>query len=437
MPRKQGSTKGDFLREEFVIFKKSRMIRLVAAIIACICIGFIYAWSVLQTPLVEQHGWLDTKVTIAYTLIVLLSSMTSIIFCGFVKKHSLRTCIMLGAVLFGGGIAATAFAVTIWQLYLFYGAIAGFGAGFIYPQMMSYVVKLFPERSGLASGIGTAAYGSGAVIWAPVTTRLIDGFGLKNTFIVLGIIFFIAAFVAAFLLVEPPEGFREAILADKQQKEAYSNTNNQLEEFVGGGKNNTEGISVEINLTRGQMIRMGRFYLLAVIFICGLVAGVIMISQASPILQQTWGYPPAKAAVFVSVFAICNMAGRFLWGSMSDKIGLFNTATCVFALCILSMVGLCSINIEIVQLAAMAIATSCYGGFASILTPFVGRLFGYKYVTENFGVIYIVFGIASLIAPVLATTVKNISNGSYVGAYLVAAVLGGIGILLVQLLRRK
>lgn len=174
----------------------------------------------------------------------------------------------------------------MWQLYLFYGILSGLGTGFVYPAMMAYVVRLFPEKSGMASGLGTAAYGSGAILWAPVAAALIRSVNLRGTFCILGGAFLGLILLGSTLLVEPRRICgRPCVLSPVMLP------------------SRPEG------LRRGQMVKTAAFYGMVVIFTCGLVAGVIVISQASPILQNAYGFTSATAAVFVSVFAACNMAG--------------------------------------------------------------------------------------------------------------------------------
>ena len=397
-------------------FQKTRWSCLIASLIICVCAGFGYAWSVLQTPIVEAFGWQDSSVSLAYTITVLCSTMAPLLFAPVIRQLGTRRCIMLGAVLFGGGLICTgAMMDSLWQLYFFYGILSGLGVGFIYPSMMAYVVRLFPERPGMASGLGTAAYGSGAMLWAPIATALTGSFTLNGALRILGIAFLVVVLAGSLLLREPPEGFQEAMC--HRQAGAASGS---------GG-----------DLRRGQMVRTGTFYLMVVVFTCGLVAGVIVISQASPILQQAYGFTAASAALFVSVFSACNMAGRFLWGSLSDKLGIPATTAAVFALCILSMLVLAFAGSAVVAVCAMALAASCYGGFASVLTPLTSRMFGPRYITENYGVMYVVFGLASLIGPMMAVQFKNAAGGSYSGAFLTAAVLAAVGLVLSRFLKVK
>ena len=315
-------------------------------------------------------------------------------------------CIALGAVLFGGGLFLTGAMTQLWQLFLFYGILSGLGCGFIYPSMMAYVVRLFPEKSGMASGLGTAAYGSGAILWAPVAAALIRSVNLRGTFCILGGAFLVLILLGSTLLVEPPQDLREALCPPS-----------------GDAPIQAEG------LRRGQMVKTAAFYGMVVIFTCGLVAGVIVISQASPILQNAYGFTSATAAVFVSVFAACNMAGRFLWGSLSDRLGLRRVITAVSAVCILAMLLLTLCHATVPAVIAMGVAASCYGGFASVLTPLTAQVFGSKYITENYGVMYIVFGLASLIGPVLAVRLRT-PDGAYTWAFAAAAVLAAVGLIL-------
>ena len=379
---------------------KSRYLCLGATLAVCLCAGFGYAWSVLQAPIVALQGWPEGQVSLAFTLTVVCSTLTPLAFSGLIQRLPLRPVIVLGALIYGGGIFATGWATSLWQLYLFYGVCSGLGCGLIYPSMIAYAVRLFPERSGFASGLATAAYGSGAVLWAPVAASLAAGPGLSFTFRALGLSFSLVILAAVPLLRE-----------------------------LGGAAAPAEGSGMDApGLRRGQMVRTGRFYCMVAIFTCGLTAGMMVISQASPMLQQSLGLPAARAAALVSVFSACNMAGRFLWGGLSDRLGSGRTMTCIFSLCILSMALLAAPVGSTTAIVFMALAASCYGGFAAIITPLTAQVFGRRYLTENYGVMYVVYGLASLIGPNLAVGFKSAGGGNYTGAFLTAALLAAAGL---------
>lgn len=401
------------MNDNCAAFLKKRWVCMIACLFICICAGFGYAWSVLQTPIILAHDWPDSQVSLTYTIMVLCSTMTPLIFGALIRKLGVKKCVIVGSVLYGAGLICSGVMQSVWQLYFFYGILAGLGVGFVYPTVMAYVVRLFPDRAGMASGLATAAYGSGAILWAPVTVGIINSLSIHLAFVILGIAFLVIILAGALLLKEPPEGFAAHV--------AGANSGES-----GGGD----------GLCRKEMVRTGAFYLMVAVFTCGLVAGVIVISQASPILQNAFGYTAAGAAALVSVISACNMVGRFFWGSVSDRIGLFRTAVWVFAICIVSMAALSVLSATIPGVVAMCVAATCYGGFASILTPMTAQKFGVKYVSENYGVMYIVFGLASLIGPVLAVQFKT-AAGSYTGAFAAAAIFAAAGLVLAFVLQSK
>lgn len=405
------------MNETIKKFIRIRYLCFVSALIICICAGFGYSWSVLQSPLIAEHNWSQSSVSLTYTITVVCSTMAPLLFGSIINKIPTRISVIIGATCFASGLICTGFISSgVWQLYLFYGVLSGIGCGFIYPTMMAYVVKLFPERPGMASGLGTASYGSGAIIWAPIAVALTNSFNISKAFIILGISFFIIICIGSIFIKNTPEDFGE-VMSPKKESTGTEST---------GFK----------NLRRGEMVKTGSFYIMVSMFTCGLVAGVIIISQASPILQQTLKYSPAQAAVFVSVFAACNMAGRFICGSVSDKIGFNKTIIFIFALCGISMITLATTSADKLIIVSMGLAASCYGGFASLITPMTSKVFGSKYITENFGVMYVVFGLASFIGPNLAVYFNTSSGGSYTGAYLTATGIAMLGLILSIILNK-
>lgn len=382
---------------------------MAAALLICVCAGFGYAWSVLQNPLAALHGWAGGQVAPAFTMTVVFSTLAPLLFGTLIQRLPLRRVIAAGAVLYGLGIFASGFISALWQLYLFYGVCSGLGCGLIYPAMMSYVVRLFPERSGFASGLGAAAYGSGAVIWAPVSVSITGAFSISAAFRILGALFLAVILLCSLALAEPP-------------------AEPALRARPGGG-------SGEGGLRRREMVRTPLFTIMVACFTGGLTAGMVVISQASPILQETLSFSAAAAALWVSGFSACNMAGRFLWGGVSDKLGSRGTLACLFLLCAASMAVLALTGSRPAVLAAMGLAASCYGGFAAVITPLTARVFGPRYLTENYGVMYVVYGLASLIGPNLAVGFRSAPAGGYTGAYVVAALLALLGLGLSRLIK--
>ena len=388
-------------------FRKNRIIYLIAALIICLFAGIGYAWSVFQNPFIQHYGWGDSAVALTYTITVLSSTLTSLLLGALIRRLGIRRSVFIGGILLGAGLFLTGFMRhSIWELYLFYGFMTGVGTGLVYPQAMSYVVKLFPEKPGVASGLGTAAYGAGSMLWAPVASALIRGISLNSAFRIMGVAFLIVIVGLSLLLIDPPEDFRTFVVGE--------------EAAASGGE----------GMNRMQMVKTGRFYLLAAIFSLALIAGVIVISQASSILQSRAGFSEATAAVLVSVFSAANMAGRFIWGSLSDKLGKSLTLKLILIVCAASMALMAVFTQPVLSVIFMALTASCYGGTASIITPIISEVYGPKYITENYGVMYMVFGIASLIGPLLATSLKTLGSAPYTVAFIIAAALTVLGLVL-------
>ena len=148
-------------------FKSKRSIIFIAALITAFCAGFGYSWSILQSSIIQDNpDWAPSAIAIAYTLQVSFSCLSPVPLAPIIQKLTVRQNIIVGGILYGIGLFGSGFASSLPMLYIFYGVFAGVGVGFIYPQMMSYSVKVLPDKGSLASGMMAAAYGSGAVICA-------------------------------------------------------------------------------------------------------------------------------------------------------------------------------------------------------------------------------------------------------------------------------
>ena len=346
---------------------------MVGALLICLCAGFGYAWSVIQTPIAQLHGWLSAQVSMTYPITVACSTMSPLLFGSLVRKLGTRRCMIFGSLLFGSGLILCSYMTAVWQLYLCYGVMTGLGVGFIYPTLMSYVVQLFPERPGMASGLGTAFYGSGAILWAPAMVSMIHSRTLSGAFRLMGALFLAVILLCSLFI-------RKLSAAGKKRRR----TGRRPCGFRAGSVPEADGSHAELLLHGGGVYLCfgGRYH--------GDQSGV-------PILQDMLGSTAAQAAVFVSAFSACNTCGRFVWGGLSDKLGLKLVMKVEFLLCILSMAALAFGHSRLIILVSMGVAASCYGGFAAILTPMTAWVFGPKYIGENYGVMYVVFGLASLI----------------------------------------
>lgn len=406
-------------------FKSKRTLIFIAAFIATFCAGFGYSWSILQSAIMQEHAeWSASAIAITYTLQVSLSCLSPIPLGGIIKRLSVKQNILVGGVLYGIGLFACGFATSLPMLYVFYGVFAGVGVGFIYPQMMSYSVKVLADKGSLASGFMAAAYGSGAVIWAPVANSMIGATSLETTFKVLGAIYFVAIIAMAFFLKEIPEGYVEAVKGAVASNGEAKPVVKQVEDK-----------------TRGQMVKTATCWIMLIGFSLALTSGMLAISQAKGIVANTAGGSiAAHAAICVSVITLFNTLGRLVWGTVSTKTGIYNVMIilCVFAAVCMAALAFIPSGVAIVIF--LALTASCFGGFATLLTPMTADFFGMKNLTVNFGFMYIAFAVASLIGPRLATSLVSISDDgvySYALAYIVGAILSIIGAVCAVMLKAR
>lgn len=394
-------------------FRRTRWVCLFAGIAIELLSGIIYAWSVFQTPLIDKYGWSISQVSMAYTMCFLVVMLISMFFGAKLKqKLPIRTEILLGSVLYGGGILLMTFIRgSIWELYLYFGVIAAVGTAMIYPVLISYALELFPERTGFAGGLMTAGYGLGAVIWAPVGSLITQRTGdISMAFLVMGILFFVGIAGLSRLLRPVPAGFRESVLGE------------------GGGAGPKQSVASLFEVGKKQMIRIPVFYLAMLSLLIGLACGSMIISQGAPILQVKFGMVPTVTALIVSCLSVTNTVGRLAWGAFSDRLGKVRTLVGIHAL-----MGVCMLLLFLVRapgafIAILLCTTFCFGGAACLVAPTTEELFGGKHISENYSVTYSAFGLSSLIGPVLISGIRE-STGTYDLGFLLAAGMAAAGLL--------
>src|SRR5579875_3141237 len=183
----------------------------VAGVFMQIALGAVYAWSVFRNPLTKQFGWSISQVTLTFTIAIFVLGFGSF-FAGLWLNHKgPRVVAMTGGALYGIGVFLASFSANkLWWLYLSYGVIGGAGLGFGYIVPVAVLVKWFPDKRGLLTGIAVGGFGAGALVTAPVASHLIRTVGVLSTFAYLGIAYLIVTVVAALFLINPPPDYRPA-----------------------------------------------------------------------------------------------------------------------------------------------------------------------------------------------------------------------------------
>ena len=190
----------------------------------------------------------------------------------------------------------------------------------------------------------------------------------------------------------------------------------------------SEGDSLAaVDKTTREMVRTPVFYVVIAMFVMGISSGIMLMGHASPILQSTLKLTPAKAAAIVGFLSLFNTCGRLFWGWALDRFGKYTVIFSLFIVQGIAMALLSTLDSYLPFVIVMLSVGLCYGGFATIIAPVTADMFGMKNLSSNYGLMYISYGIAGVVGPMMASKLKEINHGSYSQAFLVAAVLGAAG----------
>jgi len=378
---------------------KNRWFMVMGAMAIHMCIGSVYAWSVYVNPIQSSMNWTLTDVTITFSVAIFFLGLAAALMGKFVEKHGPRVAATLAAVLFGLGTVGSGFAIAMESkilLYLTYGVLGGAGLGIGYISPVSMLVKWFPDRRGMATGLAIMGFGFASAISGPAIKLLIDSVGIPSTFYILGSIYFIIMFAAAQYLANPPEGF---------MPERFS-------EAIASGK---KKLKVDLtNITRNEAVKTGRFYGLWIMLFINVTCGIAIISVASPLLQEVIGISALAAASAVGLMGIFNGAGRIAWASISDYLSRPIVFILFFVTQIIAFYLLTTVtSILIFQILLYYIMT-CYGGAFASIPAYIGDIFGTKELGAIHGYILTAWALAGLAGPIIIAYVKD-TTGSYTG----------------------
>ena len=394
-----------------VVRDSQRWLTLAGSVLASLCVGFGYAWSVLLKPLAAEFGWSAADVSLTFTALMTMGAVASIVAGKLQQYVQPRTLIILGGALFGIGMALLGSVESLAAVYAF-AACAGFGMGVVYPgATMSNVIRFFPDRRGMASGVLSAGYGLGAVIWAPLAVFLIDQFGLAWALRLMGIAFFCAVAVLSRRVGTAPV------------------------DYVLQGWSPTLPVVARSGISSDRdwkgMMRTPDFLVLALLFIAGTLSGMMVIGHASPIAQEIPGINPAAAGAIVSLLAVGMVAGKVGWGAVSDRVGRSAVFVALFVIVAVALVAFASVASYVAVAACIAAVGLCYGGFLALMGPVTADAFGPTYLGVNFGVMFFTVAISSFVGPRVAAVVADANGGSFSKAFLVAAAMSMLGLILV------
>jgi MFS family permease len=385
-----------------------------AALCIHLCIGEAYAFSVFNLPMTKLLGvsqsapgdWTIPELGWIFSIAIFVLGFSAAIFGRWVEEGGPRQAMFTAALCWGGGFVVSAIGVYIhnlWVVYLGYGLLGGIGLGLGYISPVSTLIKWFPDRPGMATGMAIMGFGGAAFIAAPLSVWLMSQFttashiGVAETFVVLGAIYFVFMMVGAFIVRIPAPGWKpEGYVAPTQASNLIT----------------TSDVYVY------DALKTPQFWCIWIILCVNVTAGIGVIGQASAMAQEMF---PGKitaiaAAGFVGLMSLFNMAGRFFWASTSDYIGRRNTYFCFMVLGFLMYLTVPysgSIGSVVGFVLAFLVIISMYGGGFATVPAYLRDMFGTRYVGAIHGWLITAWSMAGIFGPVLVNYIRqyNIDHG--------------------------
>ena len=378
---------------------KNRWLIAASAVGIHISIGSVYAYSVITNPINELLGWEKSDVTTAFSVAILFLGLSAA-FLGFlVESKGPRWSGRLAATCYGLGIIGTGFAVqtaSLWLFILAYGALGGIGLGIGYITPVSTLVKWFPYRRGLATGMAIMGFGFASLIFGPLMAYLFGAIGLANTFYLLGGVYFTIMFASASYLEAPPEDWDPAPPVKKEKQPLFA----------------VKKVKDLAQLTAKEALFTIRFYYMWMMLFINVTCGIALISVASPMAQDVANMSPLEAASMVGLMGLFNGIGRIAWASFSDIIGRPITYSLFFIIQIIAFMVLAQTsNAGLFQIMVFVILL-CYGGGFATVPAYLGDMFGTKELGAVHGYTLTAWAAAGLAGPTIVSQVK-LATGSY------------------------
>jgi OFA family oxalate/formate antiporter-like MFS transporter len=381
----------------------NRWLIAAAGVVMQVALGAVYAWSVFRKPLSEEFDASVSSVNIAFTLTIVFLGVSAYFGGLWMGKVGPRKVAITAGLLYGAGIILASFSSSsLTLLYLTYGVIAGVGIGLGYIVPIATLIKWFPDKRGVITGIAVAGFGAGAVLTAPIAKSLISSVGVFETFAILGVIYTVLVVGAAMFIKNPPENYKpEGWEPDTSEKADRSGRDFEF----------------------GQAVRTWQWFALWALLFLNVTAGIAVISEAAPMAEEIGGASATAAASLVSLIAVFNGVGRFAWASFSDVIGRRWVFLIMFA--IQAVVFFLLPNASSYALFAVfaCVILFCYGGGFGTMPAFSADYFGSKNVGRIYGLMLTAWSAGGVAGPLLISRIKD-STGAYDTAlYIIAGML--------------
>ncbi len=380
----------------------SRWLIPPAALSVHLAIGQAYAWSVFKPPLEKYLSLSGTQSALPFQLGIVMLGLSAALFGTRVERNGPRWAMFVSLCCFCGGFLISALGAATeqyWLVVLGYGGLGGIGLGIGYISPVSTLIKWFPDRPGLATGIAIMGFGGGALIASPWSAAMLDGFshdssGIALAFLVHGLAYAVFMSMGVLLVRVPAEGWRP---------KGYDPANDKQHALI-----------TTANVSAKNAIKTPQFWCLWIVLCFNVTAGIGILEKASPMITDFFRSTPipvtaTAAAGFVALLSLANMAGRFIWSSTSDVVGrknIYRGYLGIGALLYLTIALVTNESKLLFILCAMLILSFYGAGFATI-PAYLKDLFGTYQVGAIHGRLLTAWSVAGVLGPLIVNAIAD------------------------------
>jgi OFA family oxalate/formate antiporter-like MFS transporter len=391
---------------------RGRWYIVIAAVLVQLALGAVYAWSVFNKPLQAEFGWSKSQAVLPFEVAIGTIFIGTFLGGRLQDRRGPRPVALAGVILYSVGImlaSRVSSSGQLWLLVLSYGVLGGIGLGLAYITPIAMLVKWFPDRRGLITGIAVGGFGFGAVITGPVAKWLLSGASNKpSVFLPLGLAYLVAGVLGASMFRNPPAG--------------YAVPGYDPAAATGRAKPSATEYSL------GEALRTRQWYLLTLILFLNTMCGIAFISQASDAAQDITKVTATTAATFVGVMGLFNGAGRILWAALSDRIGRMQAF-----LGMLGLQGICFLLISHVTFGVFAVLGAliylAYGGGFGTMPATAADFYGTPNAGAIYGAMIVAWSAGGVVGPLLAARLYE-SSGGYTLPFTVLGIVALVSLVL-------
>ena len=382
-----------------------------------LALGILYSWSIIAGFLRTNIGWSACNTQLPYMIACGVFALIMVPGGRIQDQVGPRKVIMTAALLAGLGLIGSTYFLSPVGLSIFFGVFFGAAIGLGYSSTTPPAMKWFgPHKRGLITGIVVSGFGLASVYSAPLANSLINRYGLSQSFLILGITFLFVLLILAQFIMNPPKGYVPPGVSRSSQASAEEK----------------KKVDTSSNFEWYEMCKTPQFYILWFMFCFGSLAGLMIIGQLSSIAQEQSGV--ALGFILVAILAVFNAGGRISGGMMFDSIGATKTLMIIFSVQAVNFLLFGIYNNLYLLLIGTVIAGFCYGACLSVFPSITANLFGVKNLGINYGFVFTAWGAGGVFGGLLGGVVRD-TTGTYLFAYLAAAGLCLLGVILVFFLK--